>query len=640
MGNVQDTKSCEGTPTEVKRYRHPQNEGLQVPERFLDPITNKIMAKPTMIMSSMKVYDDYTDDITINKWIKSKRFYDPMTGIPMSVGGWPLLLRPLRSLQKRIQRFLQKYPAFTLQVLNEKDESIHWESLFQIHESKIKEKYLRLAQEQSDLTRKARQIFAPLKLETGDEFTSENKNDDGIGIDYDESIILSPDIPIVCFMGPSRNGKSTIVNDMLGVKDACATSSKADVPLTKGAWIAMYSTQNQDEDEQKEPGNANPQNAQSPAFYVLDMEGLSHEVTKFTKRLFYACYATSNLIVWNDKNVASDEFKGLMKELKNEMQAVAESNSKPAFLYLKRDAGDYDFDPHDTFDEYINKSPSFEWFRTMNIFSSLSAYEIDRPSRDRSNKKGALNFHSKPENRELLVPLIDTLIKTATESRRFASNMCELKQQVQHINKSTALSITKKLISDNPILRVFLIAPNGSDRFRDMVYVACEFDWEHDMIEKKFNEELDKLRASETDSTKMDPRVIAALIHTKNEIYERVKNKIEQKQYGKNLGMFTGAGVGGILFIAGVATSGIGLGAIMVGSLFWGGIGYGIGWTTGKSVEITERIITHFADGNYMKFSLGKTMEEMKHGEEKPKEKTEAEEWDDDEWDAFTQCFV
>ena len=62
------------------------------------------------------------------------------------------------------------------------------------------------------------------------------------GIEYDESIILDPNIAVVCIMGPSRNGKSTIVNDILGVKDACKVSSTANVAQTKGAWITKYSS--------------------------------------------------------------------------------------------------------------------------------------------------------------------------------------------------------------------------------------------------------------------------------------------------------------------------------------------------------------------------------------------------------------
>eukprot|EP01084_Bolivina_argentea_P270801 460545_1 len=179
--------------------------------------------------------------------------------------------------------------------------------------------------------------------------------------------MLDPNIPVVCIMGPSRNGKSTIINGLLGVKDACKTSTKANVALTKGAWITKYSTKPH-KDEMNDVMNIYQQEGVNDTeekkeektddfseFYLLDMEGLSHNVTAFTKRLFYACYATSDLIIWNDKNVGSDEFKRLMNELKQEMGNIANSDKKPAFLYLERDAGDYNYDHFDTLDAYINK---------------------------------------------------------------------------------------------------------------------------------------------------------------------------------------------------------------------------------------------------------------------------------------------
>eukprot|EP01083_Nonionella_stella_P069855 186485_1 len=196
------------------------------------------------------------------------------------------------------------------------------------------------------------------------------------GIAYNSSIFLQPDIPVVCVMGPSRNGKSTIVNDILGVKDACKVSSSSNVATTKGAWIAKYSHTAHD--------------GQRKAFYLLDMEGLSHNVTKFTKQLFYACYATANVVIWNDMEIMADRFVNLMKALRNELKIVACSDHKPKFLYLKRDAGDYDYSPYDYLHDYINNDESFQWFRDMNIFSSLSGYELDRPARDKNNKKGIL----------------------------------------------------------------------------------------------------------------------------------------------------------------------------------------------------------------------------------------------------------
>ena len=38
-------------------------------------------------------------------------------------------------------------------------------------------------------------------------------------------------------------------------------------------------------------------------FYLIDMEGLSHGITTLTKKIFYTLYASSNIIIWNDKDV-------------------------------------------------------------------------------------------------------------------------------------------------------------------------------------------------------------------------------------------------------------------------------------------------------------------------------------------------
>jgi len=611
------------------------------------------MAKPTMVLSSLKVYDD----TTIRKWIESERYYDPMTGIPMAVGQWQLLLYPRTNLQEKIERFLVKYPALRAQQFDESDQTTDWEALFKVYELKIKEKYIQMAKDQSELRVRAKQIFKPLDLESvktrksdvlqiEDEAEGKSANasvkQDAIGIEYDESIVLLPDIPIVCFMGPSRNGKSTIVNDILGVKEACGVSFKSDIALTKGAWITLYSSKgdpepgangSDDSEDQKEVMASSA--VTKPEFYVLDMEGLSHQVTKFTKRLFYACYATANVVIWNDKNVASDEFKTLMKELKSEMQDVAESSTKPAFLYLKRDADDYDFDPYATFDEYINKNASFQWFREMNIFSSISAYELDRPRKDLKLGKGRLNFHSLPENQKLLQPLIAKIVNLTSSSQRFSSTMYVLKEQIQHINKSTALSMTRKYIAENEVLSKFLIAPKGDIyRFRDMVYVACYFNWDHAEIEKKFNTEIAKFKASRTENNKADPRVIAALRRNKDEIYERVKNKIEHKQYAKNVGMAGGLGFGGVVGL-GMLLTGTGIPVALTGFVLYGGCAGLAGYGVGKGAEIVNACWNWVEYGHYMRYTLGKTDEELKQETEGPKSKTKADEWDDEDWENF-----
>ena len=208
-----------------------------------------------MILSSMKVYDD----VTIKKWVQSERYYDPLTGIPMSVAGWPLLLQPRQDIQRKIDRFLRTYPSFKSSVFDEADDTIHWDELFKKYEEKIKDKYTRIVAEQSELKTKAKQIFKPMDMgmpqNGGDDFVvikekkkdkdeekKKNDEDHNVGIFYDDSIILQPDIPVVCIMGPSRKGKSTIVNDILGVKNACKISLSSNVAYTKGGWIALYTT--------------------------------------------------------------------------------------------------------------------------------------------------------------------------------------------------------------------------------------------------------------------------------------------------------------------------------------------------------------------------------------------------------------
>ena len=326
-------------------------------------------------------------------------------------------------------------------------------------------------------------------------------------------------------------------------------------------------------------------------FYLLDMEGLSHNVTRFTKRLFYACYAAANVVIWNDKNVAGEEFKNNMKELKKEMKEVATSDRKPVFVYLKRDAGDYNFDPYGTFNEYIKKDESFRWFREMNIFSSLNAYELKRPADDPHLAKGELNFNSTPENAAMLKPLIDRIIEFTSQSTRFASNMLILKQQIKHINESSVLSVTKKMIHDNKILRLFLIAPKGDPaRWQNMILVACEFYWNARILDERFNAELEKLK-KESKIT-LDPFVLQELEDNRNEISERVKNKIRKKmRIADALAIELANALADVL---NKRTSKY-LEANGIRSKFFE----------------AQKAVKDFATGNYMKYDLGKTNEEM-----------------------------
>eukprot|EP01083_Nonionella_stella_P274318 931016_1 len=138
---------------------HKEDDTVPIPAEFKDPITDKIMKSPTMIVSSSQVYDK----ITIAEMIKSGRGCDVITGIPFSIGGWPLLLEYRVVLKSQIDAFLKEYPVNKAQLMNKSDANdFEWELLFQSHENKIKEKVAEIIQGQSALQRSAKQIFKAL----------------------------------------------------------------------------------------------------------------------------------------------------------------------------------------------------------------------------------------------------------------------------------------------------------------------------------------------------------------------------------------------------------------------------------------------------------------------------------------------
>ena len=437
----------------------------------------------------------------------------------------------------------------------------------------------------------------------------------------------------------SRNGKSTIINDILGI-NACATSTKSNVAKTKGAWITLFEPDHDGAHANKEEAKINVEENKSdpdPAiinktsklvhcsdnkYYILDMESLTHGVTKFTKKLFYACYAASNVIIWNDKNIDSDDFGKLMNELKEEMKTVPESDAKPHFLYLKRDCGDVRFDPWDIFDAYINKDKSFDYLRKMSIFESFSAFEIKRPNQV---GKQALCFSNSKENYQLLRPFVTQITKLANNSKRFSSDMFILKQQIKHINTSAGLSLTKKLILNDDVLKLFAI-PKANDpeidvdayqRRRDMIYVATVFNWDEKLLSTQFETRLSKLETH----FKLDKHIVNGLILTKKELYQRVKNKKRIKGYGATTAKFAAAGadIGGIGVGGLAATAFIVLGGgwtvAAVGGLVYGAFGaaeVGVyGAAVGATVESVQVGKCWYKGDSYVKYALGKTDDEI-----------------------------
>eukprot|EP01084_Bolivina_argentea_P065789 119930_1 len=301
-----------------------------IPEQFKDPITDKIMKNPTMVVSSAQIYDE----ITIEKLLELKLGYDIINGIPFSNGAWPVLFERRIDIKDRIDVFLRQHPEFTSQVIDKNDENDFLYKLLlkkQRYHTELEKKVFQTIQDHSNLNHTPKQIFKPIQQKEEQklsEFAEEHlrlrlkakqiydkveiknrgwlfkkhencflgseavqvimdlkmandedtaiafgnklmehdiiwhvtnehdfKNEkqkyyifvedfsvfdvqetDTAGIEYDNTIRLDPNIPVVCIMGPSRNGKSTIVNDILGVKNACEVSFSSNVALTKGAW--------------------------------------------------------------------------------------------------------------------------------------------------------------------------------------------------------------------------------------------------------------------------------------------------------------------------------------------------------------------------------------------------------------------
>eukprot|EP01083_Nonionella_stella_P042933 115898_1 len=156
---VDDHKEHDVVPTITDDTDHKEDDSVAIPTEFKDPITNKIMQSPTMIVSSSQVYDE----ITIKEMIKSQRTHDVITGVPFSIGGWPLLLEYRMDIQSKIDEFLKENALNKAQVMNKSDaNAFPWELLFEKHEHKIEEEVAEIVQDQSALQHSAKQIFKPL----------------------------------------------------------------------------------------------------------------------------------------------------------------------------------------------------------------------------------------------------------------------------------------------------------------------------------------------------------------------------------------------------------------------------------------------------------------------------------------------
>eukprot|EP01084_Bolivina_argentea_P006601 12516_1 len=425
-----------------------------------------VAVNPYNIFVHPHVFDDYKNKV-VNEDEKNDK---------IRIKRWPKAIVPY-TIHHNLDTSYVTLINEAIQEFNYKT-SVNWTKKQKCHSNYVEFKFATDDPEFA-LTTKAKQIFKR---------TSDDR------IQYDERIILQPNIPVVCIMGVARTGKSTLINGILNTPNACGTTNTRHGVGTAGVWITKYSRKSvndmediSNEEEKKIQGIKKHKKTESRSkdelteFYLLEMEGISSRSSSaYVTRLFLACYAIANVIIWNDKDVFSDTFRMFMW---NVLKPFAKFSNKPSFLYLERDAGNYTYDPFDTFDEYINKNLSTRWFRAMNIFSTISAYELDRPVRPRFNQKRSnrfnLNFYSTPENILLLKPLIGKISVLAAKSRRLLPNSFALKRQIEYINKSTTLSVTNCFNIENIALKYgchfegnqlcYILSLSKSEMFRTMM---------------------------------------------------------------------------------------------------------------------------------------------------------------------------
>eukprot|EP01084_Bolivina_argentea_P195955 336030_1 len=90
---------------------------LQIPKKYIDPITKKIMTQPVMVVNSGIIYDK----LTIDKFIENGYMFDPITGISMFLSNdkdaGPLIIH-IDDLQHESQTFVHKNPQLSDNVMN------------------------------------------------------------------------------------------------------------------------------------------------------------------------------------------------------------------------------------------------------------------------------------------------------------------------------------------------------------------------------------------------------------------------------------------------------------------------------------------------------------------------------------------
>eukprot|EP01084_Bolivina_argentea_P190127 326815_1 len=479
---------------------------MQIPRTFLDPITNRIMTDPVQILKSGVIYDAVT--VQYLQCLPSN--IDPITGVLISSGKEKPVVMRKDKLQLAIDRF-RKANIILPELINTV-EHVNNAQLWEVAWQRLHDKY-DIKKQQQLIYKKSMQIF----------YSKTECKTDLLQCGSDLMYINHTSVPIVTFMGPSKTGKSFLLNAILKNKfkdlemhqmnhEIFQTSNQPDRLCTEGAWISLYGdiddtedAKNNDEfiliDQWPEDDvemwstneiiswlkSLNPKFSnlyknvsefiqkkkidgkqfyklnniellrnqlkmdQNHAFslanvvgkrlrqrpdeieaqkvtnmYLVDMQGLTHGVTEFTKQLFVACYTISNVVIWYDNQVMTDSFRQWMRFYKN-MQAISHSNRKPSFLYLLRNADlcyfDFDCDSKDDktdendFDKWINNHQCCRWLHDLNIFSSIHGYLLDSPTLERKTNKKTLRYYKQ----NTLNGLINKIIKSLThKTARYA----------------------------------------------------------------------------------------------------------------------------------------------------------------------------------------------------------------------------
>eukprot|EP01084_Bolivina_argentea_P301335 519842_1 len=253
-------------------------------------------------------------------------------------------------------------------------------------------------------------------------------------------------------------------------------------------------------------------NHTSNGMYLIDVEGSSHQVTEFTTKMFYAVYAISNVIVWNDVAIADDAFVNLMKKIQKNMKSVAESPRKPKFVYLKRDhSKNFPVGNYDNLNDYIQKDEAWKWFHDMNLFRSIHGYQIEsRPSQNIPFPKDTLN------------KLKSFLLDLTPNSQRFVQNNYELNKQLSLINKIGRIDSGMEKIYKDFTLYGLLFDEDEIVKCGQILKYAEYFKWDVKRVEKAFKKADSEILEKMVNEDLIEEDIRITLMVNKDIVIQRI----------------------------------------------------------------------------------------------------------------------